>query len=50
MPEVQLEQLTLSGLHRNTLGVVGVVVTEDVQHTVHDQQRQLVVDGAGVLG
>ena len=29
---------------------VGVVVAEDVEHAVHDEQGELVVDGAGVRG
>ena len=30
------------------LAFLGVVVVQQVQHTVHDEQRELVVDGAGV--
>lgn len=49
MPVMKHEQLTLASLHRSTLGRVVVIVTEDMQHTVNNEQRQFVVDSAGVL-
>ena len=44
------EQHLLLGLHGLRLVGVLVVHTEKVQQPVHDQQRQLVVEGAGVVG
>ena len=44
-----LEQLTLPALHSFLLFGLGMVVAEDVKHTVDDEQGELVVDGAGVL-
>ena len=48
VPVELLEQVDLPRSHPGHLVRVGVVVAEDVEHAVHDEQRQLVVDGAGV--
>jgi hypothetical protein len=50
MPMVQYQKFALASLHCRSLGWLVVIVTEDVQHTVNNEQRQFVIDGAGVLG
>src|SRR4051812_48751782 len=49
-PVEAFEQRLLARFHDLRLCVVHVIHTEQVQHAVHDQQRQLVVEGAGVFG
>ena len=47
---VCLEQRDLAGSHHGCLVGLGVVVPEHVQHAVDDEQRDLVVERAGVVG
>ena len=44
------EQLALSPLHRRMLTRIGMVIVEQMQDTVDDEQRDLVVGGPSVLG
>ena len=44
------QELTLPLLHRRLFPRIGVVVVEQVQHAVHDEQRELVVERRTVLG
>ena len=50
VPVQGLQQVDLAGPHAGTLLGLGVVVAEHVQDAVDDEQRQLVVDRAGVGG
>ena len=43
------EQLLLAAAHHGGLLGFGVVVVEQVQHAVHDEQRELVVGGDAAL-
>src|SRR3954453_22395474 len=49
-PVEAVQQRLLARLHDLRLGVLGVVHPEQVQHAVHDQQGQFVLEGAGVVG
>jgi hypothetical protein len=44
------QERTLARLHAYFVGVVGVVVTEHVQHSVCHEQSQLVIEAAGMFG
>ena len=44
------EQHTLARLHACGFVSIEVIMAEHVQDSVHDQQRELVVDRAGVIG
>ena len=48
MPVVRLEQRQLAGAHHGGLGVLRVVVPEHVEHAVHHEQGELVVERAGM--
>ena len=42
------QQRALTRLHRRLVGLLGMVITEDVEHAVHDEQSQLVVQRSAV--
>ena len=48
VPVVALQVLELAGAHQLGIAGVVVIVTEHVEHAVHDEQGQLVVERAGV--
>jgi hypothetical protein len=50
VPVVGFEQLALPGAHPGRLLGLGVVVAEDVEDAMDEEQGELVVEVAGVLG
>ena len=43
---VRGQQRSLPRVHRGFFGRIGVVIAENVEHTVHDEQGEFVVEGA----
>ncbi len=50
MPMMRFEQHSFALSHLDCLVGSSMIVTEDVQDPVHDQQRDLIVEGSGMIG
>lgn len=44
------QQLAFAGLHLDPFGILGVIHSEKMQDPMHDQQRDLIVEGTGMGG
>ena len=50
IPVVALEQKHFEFAHISGLLGLSVVVAEHVEHAMHDEEREFIVEGSGVLG